>query len=272
MEPYFAPYSGRITESLGEPQKVDVGQVIAKLESKDLEQRRIELAGEINRLRQRSSLRRDIASLDPKFDLEIPILEESIRVRETQLTALDAEIELLGITAGKNGFWFHAPPTTLEETSTVLPKYYGSPLERHNVGTWIEKGTLLGWLVDRHKPRFELYVSEADVSVLSLSDTVWIRLDHDPWRVVKGAIVDVGSEPIEEVPNALVGDWQFQGNWGGRDLEQTKNPFFRVLVEAEQPPQDLILGSLVSASLPTEKATLLEQLIQWFHQKIAMAN
>ncbi len=219
MEPFFAPYSGRITETLGEPQSVHAQQVVAKLKSIDLEQRRIQLEGEIKRLKQRISLKRDLATLDPEFDLQIPVLEESIRVTESQLVALDAEIDLLQITAGKDGFWFHAPPTDEEFPSAVLPKWYGSPLEKQNIGSWVEKGTLLGWLVDRQKPRFELYLSESDVSLLSRSDTVWIRLDHDPWRALKGVIVDVGSEPIEEVPTALIGDWQFQGTRLGPDKE-----------------------------------------------------
>jgi hypothetical protein len=185
------------------------------------------------------------------------------------LESITAEGQQLSYAAPYDGHWFHALPSYISsQSSNSLKPWTGFPLERQNVGAHFEKGLLLGWMVSRDKPVLEAFVTETDLSRLSVGSRTSVRMDHSMATTLEGEITAIGSEPIAFLPIEMQGDWHVmaQPDPQGRWIPET--PMFRIVVRLDSPPEDLLLGGKATILIDTHPLTLSQQAYRFLRQTI----
>ncbi len=186
---------------------VQMGQTILIL---DAPEKRIELLKtqhEIDELTSKRNLLKKSTVNDPSAVFEIPTIDALIRELEAKKGILVLETESLRIVAPFDGTVIKS---SLQVNPNLVPpldlRNLGRPLDVESTGCTVERGTLLGWFTQGSEPLFEAFVAESDVKRLKIGDVALCRLDASPSRVIRCQVQRISPDPIDSIPNLLIGD------------------------------------------------------------------
>lgn len=237
-----APETGLLTPRVAYGQRVEAGDLIALLEAPELRLQQIELQGQIAQsvaeLRGLRTLAQRDASLFPKVQAIETRRDSLLRQRET----IDSQIAELRVVAPRGGVVLEPGPRQKpDESSGELPAWSGSPLDPANAGACIERGQPL-CLIGDGAPRAVLLLDEGDSGLVAPGDPVRILADRAPWKLIEGAVSEIGLNAAEELEEAKTTQEQADAQLRGA-LERGRA--FRVhadLGTAEALPQHGALG------------------------------
>jgi putative peptide zinc metalloprotease protein len=198
----YNPVPGTLAEILvKEGDHVAGGETLLRLRDPAKELKILELEAQEESLQVEVGLRR----WQERAELLEVARAQLINVRE-QLEDYRRQMALLEVAAAASGVVV-APPRLadpkIERVAPVLPAWYGTPLDRQNLGCLIEARThLLSLAPD---PRFQavLFIDQADRADLAVGKHVEIKFDHLPTRVMGGTIQEFSQREASHVPAAL---------------------------------------------------------------------
>ncbi len=246
-------------------QQITQGDLLLELRSPDLELEMLEIEHEIELLKSKIELLRQAAVLDPVANYEIPTAQELLNEYQARLKLLQPERDTLTLIANDRGRLI--PSHLRVQTPIAVPvdvRRANSPLALSNQGCTVERGETLGWFVTDERIAIESIVSEQDIQSLSINMPAECLLDAAPFDRISGHVARISIEPIESVPDELIGDPMIviTRDKDGRTVPET--PHYRVTMHIADQIDRPFLGSLASVRFTAPKRTLWELVYQYF--------
>jgi putative peptide zinc metalloprotease protein len=269
MIPIYCQQDGRLVSTLDADRPVFQGETLAVFENPLLQERILELTSLREELKSQLLLRSELAVLNTEEDYQLPALQKNLDIVEKQLASAVQENSQLKIIAPSAGFLFHANQSyQTARTGVELGKWVGFPLQVHNVGVWLDKGTQLGWIVDRNRPFIEAYVDEGDFSKLKIGETVEVLLDSESGRCHNGKLTWIAMESTKILPAEFAEDWLLLSMPDPTGTLLTDRPNFRAVIQLVAPGAQWHLGSLASVKIHSTSRTLFSRLQQYINRNL----
>ncbi|MDR0870642.1 MAG: HlyD family efflux transporter periplasmic adaptor subunit [Planctomycetaceae bacterium] len=240
-------------------QFVRKGDVIGKLENLPLlsetasnEGRVQELEQEIKTLMQTRLYRSDAV-------LRIGPVQESLKATQDLLKNLYRDVHDLTLTAPVDGVvvpppWkpYQAPP------NDQLPQWWGSPLDKENLGAAYEPGTMICSIGDPKRLEAVLVVDQSKTGFLKTGQEVTVKLNEFPDRVFTGTVSEIEKQAVQSL------DVQLSTKAGGdvptttkRDgSEEPNSASYRVRMLLDNPDLSIRVGMTGTAKVRVEPLTL----------------
>jgi putative peptide zinc metalloprotease protein len=278
--PIYAPEAG-VLERVSMDSRISSGELILKLRNSQLEYDLLTIEQEIELLEIRESILEKSRAQQDQVDYELPTIREYHRELELKKALMQKEFEKLTLIASTDDV-----ELTYAELSIGHPKGGYSPqpiredqttldyvLTQRNLGTAVERGTLLGrinapsgltvrgFISENHLKEIQSEYPDATFFNRSLSLEGIAINDAFSGRWVWGGLTRVARDPVERVPQELTHDAQIatQSTSGGE--LQFESPHYPVEFQIKDSPQSWIRGDLVSVYLTLPSKTIVE--IMW---------
>jgi putative peptide zinc metalloprotease protein len=224
----FVHVPGHLKEVYVQPgQRVRQGQVLAELESPELEKKIEELSAECqrNEAALKNRTREYTLTRDPQIALSIPQAEESLKSARKRLADANEEFARLKLVASADGTVLPPPATNPpSDPDGPLPSWSGTPFLPLNKGSYLREGTLFCQVGDPTQMEAVLVVDEADQPLVEKDQKATLKLDAFPYETIEGTITKVSTERMKMSPRRLSAK-------SGGELATKTNP----VTGAEQP-------------------------------------
>jgi len=246
LEPLFTKRAGFLQEIRPIDSAVVPGDRIARLRSPEDEYRTAVGAVELDELEIELRGLKSRATDEPRLSASIAVLQELIVEKRKQLDSIRRESKLLTVVARSAGtliepIWNTEPA----DQSLRLAGWRGNPLDRENLNSWMEQGTLVGWVADLSAWKIEAFVGESDVLEIRVGAAARVRLDQRPHHELRGKVSRIDSQPLTEVPYAIRGDSRLAVRGNGHQSVIPEETTYRVTIELQR-PTDRSFASLAS--------------------------
>lgn len=197
----YAKLPGTITAKASYGEQLKAGQLIAQLSNSDLRRTQQRYASRVAAAKiQLEVLLRDLRTANSE---SIPALQEAERVAKNQLAAFEQELASLEIVASQDGT-FVPPPARPQQQRSDLPKlWHDTPAAIANTGAWIDRGTLLGYVVDEWEIQVTACVEENDIENIAAGQLVTFFCTTSDTTKMVGEVVGVSRLPVEGLPESL---------------------------------------------------------------------
>lgn len=197
----YTAVPGRLIEIKVQPgQTVAAGDVLLVLENEELTDRVHKIEDELaaqKKLVAAARTANNIADFAVGYEHQIGL--------EKQLAEANAKLQQLIVTAPVAGRVVAAdyrnPPPDLPDRA--LPRWHGTPLDQHNLGSWIEVRTQLLSLAPSDGLQAVLYLPQVHRNEVTAGTKVSLKLDALPDHVFRGEVAEMSHEQAEIVPIAL---------------------------------------------------------------------
>lgn len=197
----YATLPGRLVDTATYGQTVNAGMPIVTLFSPELERQQQQLeARQQSVQRQLELLLRNPVTANSEL---IPGLRESLRAAEEQLGAYRREAQQLVLRSPTDGV-FLPPPAVNSPQDPDLPEFWrGIPARTRNLGAWIPRGTLLGYIGQSTDVVLLAYVPEDDVDLLQAGQKAVFLSDSGAAQVQSATVTEVSSMEAQRLPEHL---------------------------------------------------------------------
>lgn len=254
----FASLPGRVEPRVRSGQRVEIGQVIAKLENSQIARELVALQAECDRLDAQLTSLRQTRGSDVQAKNRLPLIEESFSEAQKQLMLRKKDSQRLLLKASRSGrVYFPAAVTENRMDSRASYGWDGSPLEPENQGAWIEQGTVLAVVGDAESREALLLLKQQDIELIRLQQSVQLRLADCPRGSVAGRVVEVSVAPVDMVPEELIATGHVDSQ---HDLK--KDPLYQVRV-ALSTNQQLPIRLVGNARVQVRSASLWQRLLRF---------
>jgi putative peptide zinc metalloprotease protein len=216
--------------------RVEEGQILAELESPDLDRRIKELTADYQRTEMDLKSRRwEQVRRDAQAGERVRQLEELRDNYRDRLEKAKEEMAQLKLKAPAAGTVLPPPVTTPpSDPEGPLPSWSGTPFLPVNKGCYLKEGTLFCQVGDPTKMEAVLVVDEADQPLVEVGQHVTLKLDAFPAETIEDEITKVSTEKMKMSPRRLSAK-------SGGELATKTNP----VTGAEQP-----MSTSYQASVP----------------------
>jgi putative peptide zinc metalloprotease protein len=244
-------------------QIVNAGEPLVQLINPNVELERVQALGKRDAQRLLVAALKQSQRSHPEVSDQIPSAEAVLTELEARLEKKTRQQAQLQITAPIRGrivspMGIVSPVSTSEESDSLeLPYWSGLPLDRENLGTFLETGTELCKLAPNEQWSIELYIPQRNREQLALEQEVEVMLDAHPGKRWRGTLKQIAERKAETIPFELSAD-------GGGPIasEQVGSNFiplksyFQAKVELVTEEPALINGMRGVAKIHTKKESL----------------
>lgn len=175
--------------------------VLLVLENPEIEDRLLELKVEAGKLEKSIFAYRQ---MDNQRDLKIA--EEQKKSIQMKIAELEDQRRQLTLKAPVDG-WVVAPPRnkrpTVEERKEKLPSWYGTPLDRRNIGSLLEQRTHVLSIAPSEEMQAIVVIDQSDRDDVSVGDPAEVKFDHLPSRTYFTQVAAISDRHLEFAPPAL---------------------------------------------------------------------
>lgn len=198
------PTAGRVESiEVRDGERVQEGDVLARLSDPALELRAAWLAAEVRRLDASAGMH---AALEQPAEAEAA---RALRQRAAEeLAARERQRSLLTVRAPVNGRVVFADRRVRHagerQGYRELSTWEETPLAAQNVGARWDAGERLCDLLPREEFEAVLYVEQSELPFVEVGQTVRVQLDAFPARTLEGVVRDIAQRESEAVPAALL--------------------------------------------------------------------
>jgi len=179
--------------------QVSAGQPIVKLSNPDLE---LEIA------RLQSQCRRTEIALEyltqferysnPTANLRTEQLEKTLEALRQQLEAKMSELPRLALCATRAGTILPPPRQPVRPSPTgQLPSWSGIPLDKENLGCFLEQGTKVCLVGDPRRFKAVLVIPQSEIEFVAVGQKVQIKLDVLPDRTFLSTLAEISAQAME---------------------------------------------------------------------------
>lgn len=181
------------------------GDELAKLDN-------AELQAEIVRCRSRLEtaelqlklLQRRQAGFGAAGIVDLPTAQKAVDDARSQLEARRSDEARLTLVAPRGGAFI--PPAARPKSSDprALPTWQRRPLDRENLGAYLEAGTIVGYVGDVGRLEAVAEADESEVRAIEIGATVELLADVAGGRTVRGRVAEIGVEDTgaDETPRS----------------------------------------------------------------------
>lgn len=269
--PVYVETSGTVREVHVESnQPITKGAPILTLASFNMVYRIAEIEGKRDRAEAKlQSLYRRAANADEEAENELDTVEEVIRTLEAELDFRKEELSKLQVCAPSDGIVIPTSFTPKPKTRGRLPRWYGYPLDRQNIGAQMDGGVAVCQIVKNpERYRAVLLVSEKDLEEIRPDQKIEIVLDEIPYESFHTTIQDISNIELKSVPNSLSsqngGSIVTVADADGNQVPQSS--LFQVSAEFEDKQQRIVIGATGNAKIIANQQTIAQRLLRFAQQ------
>ena len=142
-ERIVATQPGRLTFVAHEGSQLQPNEPLAQLSNADLDQQLSRLAGELRLAEVELAGLQTQRSINADANDQLPTAQSRVDDLRRQLDDLHEEANRLTLRAASGGTVLPPPRHEPDNQEGKLPAWAGSPLDPHNIGCWIEPGTVM---------------------------------------------------------------------------------------------------------------------------------
>jgi putative peptide zinc metalloprotease protein len=275
----YVEQPGSITELLVHAgQQVKKGDLLARLENKDLELKVSDLKLQAAQLEsQLNGLQRERFS-DAQAGSDIPHIQESLDAIKDELAKKQRDLDHLELHAPIDGFVI--PPEPMPEPQSDdkerLPTWWGTPLEKKNIGAYLKLNAKFCQIGDPKKMQAALVIDQADVDMVAARNgeepgsKVVVKLDELPGETYSSEIIGISKLDLKFSPREL-------SHKSGGDLQTKTDPTtgaerplttsYQALAPLDDDDQLLVVGLRGRAKVSaTHWVSLGGRVWRWFGQ------
>lgn len=202
LAPVYVTAPGRLDEILVKPgDAVHEGDVLVRLASPELDDRLREVKSKL--AAQAVALKTAQAARD---DGETVLSEARVETLNGQLRELEEEMRRLTIRAtidGKVVAAEKARPPALDPSHAQLGQWHGTPLDRSNIGSFLEARTPVLAIAPTSGYEAVLLIDQANRNDVFVGQSASLKLEHLPSRTYRGTIQEIGQREREFAPEGL---------------------------------------------------------------------
>jgi putative peptide zinc metalloprotease protein len=240
---------GRIEEVKVRPgQRVEAGALLVRLSNLDVDQVIAELEGRLAVYRTQHVGLSGQQFRDEAAALQISSIRESIAATEEALRQKKLDRDRLDLVAPMAGVVLPPPEVPRKPVSPdgQLPSWSGTPLEEHNLGTYLTESTLVCMIGNPSDMQADLVLDQSQIDFVASGQEVDIKLDHLPLDLLHGRISRIALEPVKVTPRNLSnksgGELASKTDEGG--VERPWSPSYQALVFPLTGPEDMLRTGL----------------------------
>ncbi len=260
----YVDVAGRVSEIFVQPgQLVSAAQPLLRLQNTDLELSTLELTGQrdqlaikLDHLHQRSFTENDALAV-------VAATEEALASLHERLTERQRDIERLTIRAAASGEVIPATRTPkFEPDARQLSSWYDTPLDRHNLGAYLNEATLVCRIGDVNKMEAILAIDQDHVDSVQVGQAVDLFLEQLPGRPFRGTIQQVAKVDMQVAPSNLTlkagGEVATRTDRQGR--EHVVGTMYQASVAFDDPEGHVFLDSRGQAKIHAGYRTMADRL------------
>lgn len=240
-------------------QRVQQGEELGKLENLSLLSEVAVNEGRVRELKQEIETLQRTWMHNSEAVLKIGPVQESLRAVQDLLNNLHRDVEDLVFRAPRDGVvvsppWkpFQAPP------DDQLSDWWGSPLEKENLGATYEPGTMICRVGDPKLLEAVLVVDQSKTGFLKTGQQVELMLNEFPGKTFAGTVSEIEKQAVTSL------DVQLSTRAGGevptttkRDgSEEPNSSSYRVRMLLDNPDLSIRVGMTGTAKVHVEPLTL----------------
>ena len=205
-------------------------------------------------------------SRDPEARDTLPAEKSLLDSYRRQLADRAADSERLVLRAETDGVLVaHPKRVDGARDGSRLPSWSGDPLDRQNVGAWIEPGTVIGEIATTASLAAEALLPEADIERLRSGQIARVSLEQTPGVVLNGSVANVDAAPIR--PESERDAEPQLTTWSPlQPPASATGSFYRVRIAIDNQATGLLPGGAGSVKIDTGSTTLGRWLADGFRQ------
>lgn len=189
--PVYVTASGQLRSCLAAGTRVKQGDTIATLENSALRVDRARIDAQLLAQQKRLDALSAMRGIDESADAAIPAETEvllDLRDRAAQLKQLT---ERLTIAAPRDGVLLAPPKRAEDRTRIALTQWYGTPLDRENLGSYLEEGTLLCEIGEPDQLEAMAMLDESDLEQVRVGQSAAVMIDQLDRVPLDASIIDI---------------------------------------------------------------------------------
>lgn len=265
FSPVYAQQSGELLWTLESDAKVVEGQEVIRLSSDELAIEKLQLAGELRQLEERFTELQLSQVSDDSVVYELGNVAEQRAKLRTQNQLLSQQYAALAVTAPHAGLFVrNRQSAALCLTSGNHLANWNPVYQTANLGSQVERGSLIGWVTRSDEFRLVAILPEHDARLVSPGLAVRCKWDCEPSQVYSGVVHQVSAEPKKETPLALVGDVTFRSVPTDQGLVTPIGTHYEVIIHMDHWPRGTTHQSVATAYITTGHSTLWQELNRYF--------
>lgn len=249
-------------------QKVETNEQLAMLSSIDVELEIAEL------LKQQANYESQLETLkhsrfqERELGFQIPQVEESLTAIQRQLEKKRADKQNLTLVAPHAGTVM--PPTDVpeQETNGQLRSWAGSPLDKKNLGCFLEQSSLFCMVGNPTAMQAVLVIDQSEVEFVRPGQEVDLKLDELPLETFQGTIEEVASLDLAISPRSLSnksgGELATETDASG--VERPQSTSYQARVPLDDTDHIFRIGLKGRAKIHVGSLTLGQRLVRWAKQ------
>jgi putative peptide zinc metalloprotease protein len=294
--PVYVTVPGQLDALQVKPgQQVEAGQSLAGLRNLEIDLELADLAGQAARYQRQLENLAFQRHRDPQAGAEIPAIREALQTVEDQFTRRQEDRRRLELIAPAAGTVFPPPSTRKpQEPEDELPAWSGTPLDRENLGCYLEEGQFFCQVGDPARMEAVLVIDQADIEFIREGQPVEIYLDALPHRTFTHNLIDgrqqkltieevaksdlkispvqlsataMGGYGIRTYPPSRGGEFPTRTDPSGR--QRPRNTTYQARVSLNDPDGRLLQGLRGRAKVKVGNQPLGPRLYRWFAQTIS---
>lgn len=261
----YVTIPGRLVESATIGQRLQTGDLIAKLENLDVQKELQQVEGQWHQQRMRLRGLEGLRSQNPQMASQIPSARQILDDLDQRRIRLRDQAQALELRAPIAGTVIPAPSRRgPKDDPRALRTWERNPLMADQLGCELERQTLVCLVGDPERMEAVLAVPQSIVPQLTEGQKVRVGLEMAPGRILTGKIREISRNPVEVggMQSDPV-DWQL--GVASAEIEQgwTETTLYIVFAELESSQVGLPSGSVGWARITVDPQPLAEQLRRW---------
>lgn len=239
----YVPVPGSLAEAPEIGRTVAAGEKLARLENLDVSKEIAQLTGQRDQQKLRVQNLERRRNQDPDAERQLPAAQESLADLEDRLKQRVKDRSRLTLSAPIAGAVL--PPRGLHPKPGPgeLAVWSGTPLDRLNIGSYLETGTLFCLVGDPARLEAVLVIDQADVEFVRVGQTVRFALDQTPGHFLTGTIADIAKIDLKVAPPELVTGGDLPTLTDDSGVTHPLNASYQARVTLDEHPQQLLLGA-----------------------------
>ncbi len=246
---------GTLVSTTAPGSTVEPGQTLAMLANIDLHVQLEEVKGRLDGQRVLLENLEHRRFAEPDVEIRMPAAAEELKDLESQYAQLKADFARLTIAAPIGGVVLPPPQKNPRTATNELPSWIGTPLQDENVGTYLERGTLLCSIGEPARMEAWFHVDQDDVELIAVGQEVTLYIGSTGNRLT-GSVREIAEQNVQTVPRRLARHLKVPVQAGDDDSARPASALYLARVELDQAVDDLVSGTTGRGAITVAPSSL----------------
>lgn len=265
----YAPSPGRVLWAAPVGSELQAGDLVCRIENRELQREREAIEESMNEFRVMIDALTLQLSDNPSAAIRLAEAESELRELEARLIIVQDDLQRLEVVTDVDGQVIRPRPRSLPtDPARILPSWEGTPIDAENRGCFVERGDLICLVGTDQAMRVVMYVGQEAIDRIRIGDQAEVRLHQDQANVCTGKVVEVSHEEMQAAPEAMAATDEFAVRpdevLGLRPVQTS----YRVVIDVENPPQQLILNSSGRGRIRTASSSLGSRFMSYLRRTV----